>query len=113
MYDVLIVLAPVQRKCARVQEPQLEEVDQHVKEVPPMTQTQNGTGYVSSMMMMPTFEIEYNDSGVDQLSNLRIGYHNLEVGPLLSNFGQRHYDLGTDSSSSYMYGHDRDRREHK
>ncbi|KAA0053567.1 mediator of RNA polymerase II transcription subunit 12-like isoform X1 [Cucumis melo var. makuwa] len=40
MYDVLIIPAPVQRRRVLVQEPdQLEEVDQHVEEVPPVTQT--------------------------------------------------------------------------
>ena len=40
MYDVPIVPAPVQKRRPLVQEPdQLEEVDQHEEEVPPMTQT--------------------------------------------------------------------------
>lgn len=40
MYDAPIVPAPVQRRCARVQVPgELKEVDQHMEEVPLMTQT--------------------------------------------------------------------------
>uniref|UniRef100_A0A9I9DQC6 Uncharacterized protein n=1 Tax=Cucumis melo TaxID=3656 RepID=A0A9I9DQC6_CUCME len=67
MYDVSIVLAPVQRRRPLVQESdQLEEVDQHVEEVPPVTQTQTQRehSYVSPVMMMPTFGTTYYDSGV-------------------------------------------------
>ncbi|TYK05068.1 GATA zinc finger domain-containing protein 10-like isoform X2 [Cucumis melo var. makuwa] len=89
MYDVPIVPAPVQRRHALVQElDQLEEVDQHVEEVPPVTQTQSKYGYVSPVMMMPTFGMTYYDSGVSQSSDFGTEYYNSEAGPSSSNFGQ-------------------------
>ncbi|TYK01600.1 GATA zinc finger domain-containing protein 10-like isoform X2 [Cucumis melo var. makuwa] len=67
MYGVPIILAPVQRRRALVQElDELEEVDQHVEEVPPVTQTQSETGYVSPVMMMLAFGTGYYDSGVNR-----------------------------------------------
>ncbi|TYK29179.1 GATA zinc finger domain-containing protein 10-like isoform X2 [Cucumis melo var. makuwa] len=70
--DVPIVPIPVQRRHALVQE--LDELE----EVPYVTQTQSETGYVSPMMMMPTFETRYYDLGVGQSSNFGIGYYNME-----------------------------------
>uniref|UniRef100_A0A9I9DWW7 Uncharacterized protein n=1 Tax=Cucumis melo TaxID=3656 RepID=A0A9I9DWW7_CUCME len=101
MYDVPIVPAPVQRRRPLVQEPdQLEEVDQHGKEVPPMTQTQTQSehSYVSPVMMMATFGTTYYDSGVGQSSDFGIEYYNSEAGSY--------------PSSSYMHGHGRGRGEH-
>uniref|UniRef100_A0A9I9ECD8 Uncharacterized protein n=1 Tax=Cucumis melo TaxID=3656 RepID=A0A9I9ECD8_CUCME len=99
MYDVPIVPAPVQRRRPLVQEPdQLEEVDQHGEEVPPMTETQSEHNYVSPVMMMPTFETTYYDSGVGQSLDFGRGYYNSEA--------------GSDPSSSYMHGHGRGRGEH-
>ncbi|TYK18882.1 GATA zinc finger domain-containing protein 10-like isoform X2 [Cucumis melo var. makuwa] len=98
MYDVSIVHAPIQRRRSLVQESdQLEEVDQHVEEVPPVTQTQSEHGYVSPVMMMRAFETTY---------------YNSEAGPSSSNFRQQYCDLGSDSSSSYMHCHGRGRGEH-
>ena len=47
-----------------MQEPnnELEEVDQEVEEMPPMTQTQSETCYIGPMMMMSTFGTRYYDS---------------------------------------------------
>ncbi|XP_050946586.1 serine/threonine-protein phosphatase 7 long form homolog [Cucumis melo] len=113
MYDVPIVPAPVQRRRPLVQEPdQLEEVDQHGEEVPPMTQTQSEHNYVSPVMMMPTFGTTYYDSGVGQSSDFGRGYYNSEAGQSSTDFGQQYYDLGSDPSSSYMHGHGRGRGEH-
>ena len=93
MYNVLIVPTLVQRRRVRVQEPdQFEEVDQHVEELPPMTQTQSKHGYISPVMMMPTFGMTY------------YGY-NSEASPSSSNIGQQYYELGSDPSSSCMHGH--------
>ena len=56
MYDVPIVPTPIQKRRARVQElDELEQVNQHMEEVPSMIQTQSETGYVSLMIMMPTY----------------------------------------------------------
>lgn len=41
MFDVPIVLVPIQRRYARVQEPEYDEIDYHVEKVPSMTQTQS------------------------------------------------------------------------
>uniref|UniRef100_A0A9I9D3T2 Aminotransferase-like plant mobile domain-containing protein n=1 Tax=Cucumis melo TaxID=3656 RepID=A0A9I9D3T2_CUCME len=115
MYDVPIVPAPVQRRRPLVQEPdQLEEVDQHGEEVPPMTQTQTQSqhNYVSPVMMMPTFGTTYYDSRVGQSSDFGRGYYNSEAGQSSTDFGQQYYDLGSDPSSSYMHGHGRGRGEH-
>ncbi|KAL4014357.1 hypothetical protein IC575_026559 [Cucumis melo] len=115
MYDVPIVLAPVQKRCPLVQEPdQLEEVDQHGEEVPPMTQTQTQSehSYVCPVMMMPTFGTTYYDSKVGQSSDFERGYYNSEAGQSSTNFGQQYYDLGSDPSSSYMHDHGRGRGEH-
>uniref|UniRef100_A0A9I9DU71 Uncharacterized protein n=1 Tax=Cucumis melo TaxID=3656 RepID=A0A9I9DU71_CUCME len=115
MYDVPIVPAPVQRRRPLVQEPdQLEEVDQHGEEVPPMTQTQTQSehNYVSPVMMMPTFGTTYYDSGVGQSSDFGRGYYNSEAGQSSTDFGQQYYDLGSDPSYSYMHGHGRGRGEH-
>ncbi|KAL4025619.1 GATA zinc finger domain-containing protein 10-like isoform X2 [Cucumis melo var. makuwa] len=69
MYDVPIVPAPVQRRRTLVQKlDELEEVDQNVEEVPPITQTQSETGYVSPMMMMSAFGTRYYYPGVGQSS---------------------------------------------
>ncbi|TYK09816.1 mediator of RNA polymerase II transcription subunit 12-like isoform X1 [Cucumis melo var. makuwa] len=115
MYDVSIVPAPVQRKRPLVQElDQLEEVDQHVEEVPPVTQTQTQSehSYVSPLMMMPTFGTTYYDLGVGQSSDFGRVYYNSEAGPSSTDFGQQYYDLGSNPSSSYMHGHGRGRGEH-
>uniref|UniRef100_A0A9I9DU78 Uncharacterized protein n=1 Tax=Cucumis melo TaxID=3656 RepID=A0A9I9DU78_CUCME len=115
MYDVPIVPALVQRRRPLVQEPdQLEEVDQHVEEVPPVTQTQTQRehSYVSPVMMMPTFGTTYYDSGIDQSSDFGRGYYNLEAGPSSTDFRQQYFDLESDPSSSYMHGHERGRGEH-
>ncbi|XP_050941487.1 uncharacterized protein LOC127149667 [Cucumis melo] len=93
MYDVPIVPAPVQRRRPLVQEPdQLEEVDQHGEEVPPMTETQSEHNYVSPVMMMPTFETTYYDSGVGQSLDFGRGYYNSEAGQSSTDFGQQYYD---------------------
>ncbi|XP_050937121.1 uncharacterized protein LOC127148153 [Cucumis melo] len=113
MYDVPIVHAPIQRRRSLVQESdQLEEVDQHVEEVPPVTQTQSEHGYVSPVMMMRAFETTYYDSGVGQSSDFGTGYYNSKAGSSSSNFRQQYCDLGSDSSSSYMHCHGRGRGEH-
>ncbi|KAL0537388.1 hypothetical protein IC582_026366 [Cucumis melo] len=115
MYDVPIVLAPVQKRRPLVQEPdQLEEANQHGEEVPPMTQTQTQSehSYVCPVMMMPTFGTTYYDSEVGQSSDFERGYYNSEVGQSSTNFGQQYYDLGSDPSSSYMHDHGRGRGEH-
>ncbi|KAA0047926.1 mediator of RNA polymerase II transcription subunit 12-like isoform X1 [Cucumis melo var. makuwa] len=115
MYDVPIVPALVQRRRPLVQEPdQLEENDQHVEEVPPvtLTLTQTDHSYVSPVMMMPTFGTTYYDSGVGQSSDFGRGYYNSEAGRSSTDFGQQYYDLGSDPSSSYMHGHGRGRGEH-
>ncbi|XP_050945474.1 uncharacterized protein LOC127150827 [Cucumis melo] len=113
MYDVPIVPVSVQRRRPLVQEPdQLEEVDQHGEEVPPMTQTQSEHNYVSPVMIMPTFGTTYYDSGVGQSSDFGRGYYNSEEGQSSTDFGQQYYDLGSDPSSSYMHGHGRGRGEH-
>ncbi|TYK03402.1 GATA zinc finger domain-containing protein 10-like isoform X2 [Cucumis melo var. makuwa] len=93
---------------------QLEEVDQHVEEVPPVTQTQTQSehSYVSLVVMMPTFGTIYYDSGVGQSSYFGRRYYNSEVGPSSTDFGQQYYDLGSDPSSSYMHDHGRGRGEH-
>uniref|UniRef100_A0A9I9DYX9 Uncharacterized protein n=1 Tax=Cucumis melo TaxID=3656 RepID=A0A9I9DYX9_CUCME len=113
MYDVPITLAPVQRRCVLVQKPdQLEEVDQHVEEMPLMTQIQSEHSYVSPVMMMSAFGTTYYDLGVGQSSDFGTGYYNSEASPSSSNFGQQYYDLGSDPSSSYMHGHGRGHGEH-
>ncbi|KAA0047564.1 GATA zinc finger domain-containing protein 10-like isoform X2 [Cucumis melo var. makuwa] len=113
MYDVPIVSAPVQRRHALVQElDELEEVDQHVEEVPLVTQTQSETGYVSPVMMMSTFGMGYYDPEVGQSLDFGTRYYNSEADPSSSNFGQEYYDLGTNPSSSYMHGHGHGRGEH-
>uniref|UniRef100_A0A9I9D7B3 Uncharacterized protein n=1 Tax=Cucumis melo TaxID=3656 RepID=A0A9I9D7B3_CUCME len=117
MYDVPIVPAPVQRRRPLVQKPdQLKEVDQHVEEVPLVTQspTQSEHSYVSPVMMMPTFGTTYYDSGVSQSSDFGRGYYNSEADPSSTDFGQQYYNLGSDPSFSYsyMHGHGRGRGEH-
>ncbi|TYK23115.1 GATA zinc finger domain-containing protein 10-like isoform X2 [Cucumis melo var. makuwa] len=105
----------VQRRRPLVQEPdQLEEVDQHEEEAPPMTQTQKQSehSYISPVMMMSTFGTTYYDSGVGQSSDFGRGYYNSEVGQSSMDFGQQYYDLGSYPSSSYMHGHGRGRGEH-
>uniref|UniRef100_A0A9I9D400 Uncharacterized protein n=1 Tax=Cucumis melo TaxID=3656 RepID=A0A9I9D400_CUCME len=88
MYDVPIVPAPIQRRRALVKElDELEEVDQHMEEVPPVTQRKSETSYVSPMIMMSTFGTGYYDRGVGQSSDFGTGYYNL-TGPSSSNFGQ-------------------------
>ena len=75
MYVVPIIPALVQRRCAREQEPdQMEEVDQHVEEVPPVTQTQSEHGYISPIMMMSAFGTTYYDSGFGQSSDFGTRY---------------------------------------
>uniref|UniRef100_A0A9I9CGH8 Uncharacterized protein n=1 Tax=Cucumis melo TaxID=3656 RepID=A0A9I9CGH8_CUCME len=122
MYDVPIVPVSVQRRRPLVQEPdQLEEVDQHGEEVPPMTQTQSEHNYtqkqsehsyVSPVMMMSTFGTTYYDSGVGQSSDFGRGYYNSKAGQSSMDFGQQYYDLGSYPSSSYMHGHGRGRGEY-
>ncbi|KAA0045997.1 transposase [Cucumis melo var. makuwa] len=89
----------------------VQEPDQ-LEEVPPVIQTQSKHGYINPVIMMSAFGMTYYDSRVGQSSDFGTRYYTSEAGQSPSNFGQQYYDLGSDPSSSYMYGHGRGRGEH-
>lgn len=84
----IVVYNTFQRRRARVQEPnELEEIDQHVEEVPIVTKKKkrSKTSYISPMMMVPMFEMRYYVSGVDQSSDFKTGYCKSEASSSSSN----------------------------
>ena len=99
MYNLPFVPPPIHTRRVRVEEAKLDEVFHNVEEVPPMTQTQNQTGYGTPMMMPPTFGARYCDYEVSN-ENYDSG-----ISPLSSY-------MDVDPSTSYMHGHGHGHGEH-